>query len=83
MTEATSYRFIFCLLANFIKRLIISAVRVLFSVVVEELQQQLTQSSTQREEIIRLKQELQLLRRDLAVSGTLNYDTANLNYLFE
>lgn len=83
MTEATSYLFIFCLLANFIKRLIISAVRVLFSVVVEELQQQLTQSSTQREEIIRLKQELQLLRRDLAVSGTLNYDTANLNYLFE
>lgn len=42
-------------------------------VVVEELQQQVTQSSTQREEIIRLKQELQLLRRDLALSGTLNY----------
>ncbi|KAF1377858.1 hypothetical protein PFLUV_G00205110 [Perca fluviatilis] len=38
-------------------------------VVVEELQQQVTQSSTQREEIIRLKQELQLLRRDLALSG--------------
>ncbi|XP_059213460.1 coiled-coil domain-containing protein 62 [Centropristis striata] len=35
----------------------------------EELQQQVTQSSTQREEIIRLKQELQLLRRDLALSG--------------
>ncbi len=55
-----------------IKRLIISAVHVSFSVVVEELQQQVTQSSTQREEIIRLKQELQLLRRDLALSGTLN-----------
>ncbi|XP_030006082.1 coiled-coil domain-containing protein 62 isoform X2 [Sphaeramia orbicularis] len=35
----------------------------------EELQQQVTQSSTQREEIIRLKQELQLVRRDLALSG--------------
>ncbi|XP_070706955.1 coiled-coil domain-containing protein 62 isoform X2 [Pempheris klunzingeri] len=35
----------------------------------EELQQQVTQSSTQREEIIRLKQELQLLRRDLVLSG--------------
>ncbi|XP_034566068.1 coiled-coil domain-containing protein 62 isoform X2 [Notolabrus celidotus] len=35
----------------------------------EELQQQVTQSSTQREEMIRLKQELQLLRRDLALSG--------------
>ncbi|KAI3362428.1 hypothetical protein L3Q82_012732, partial [Scortum barcoo] len=35
----------------------------------EELQQQVTQSSTQREEIIRLKQELQLLCRDLALSG--------------
>lgn len=47
------------------------------SVVVEELQQQVTQSSTQREEIIRLKQELQLLRRDLALAGTLNYSTTN------
>lgn len=37
---------------------------------VEELQQHLTQSSTQREEIIRLKQELQLLHRDLLWSGT-------------
>ncbi|KAK1884345.1 Coiled-coil domain containing protein 62 [Dissostichus eleginoides] len=35
----------------------------------EDLQQQVTQSSTQREEIIHLKQELQLLRRDLALSG--------------
>ncbi|XP_060934533.1 coiled-coil domain-containing protein 62 [Limanda limanda] len=35
----------------------------------EELQQQISQSSTQREEIIRLKQELQLLHRDLALSG--------------
>ncbi|XP_068430551.1 coiled-coil domain-containing protein 62 [Clinocottus analis] len=35
----------------------------------EELQQQVSQSSTQREEVIRLKQELQLLRRDLALSG--------------
>lgn len=39
-------------------------------VAVEELQQHLTQSSTQREEIIRLKQELQLLHRDLLLSGT-------------
>lgn len=37
---------------------------------VEELQQQLTQSSTQREEIIRLKQELRLLHRELLLSGT-------------
>lgn len=36
----------------------------------EELQQHLTQSSTQREEIICLKQELQLLHRDLLLSGT-------------
>ncbi|KAM3874239.1 coiled-coil domain-containing protein 62 [Diretmus argenteus] len=35
----------------------------------EELQQQVTQSSAQREEIIRLKQEKQLLHRDLALSG--------------
>ncbi|XP_008303449.1 coiled-coil domain-containing protein 62 isoform X1 [Stegastes partitus] len=35
----------------------------------EELQLQVTQSSTQREEIIRLKQELQLLRRDLVLTG--------------
>ncbi|XP_072227463.1 coiled-coil domain-containing protein 62 [Leuresthes tenuis] len=35
----------------------------------EELQQQVTQSSTQREEIIRLKQELQLLRTHLALTG--------------
>ncbi|XP_053195484.1 coiled-coil domain-containing protein 62 [Scomber japonicus] len=35
----------------------------------EELQQQVTQSSTQREEIIRLKQELQLLRRDIVLSA--------------
>lgn len=39
-------------------------------VVVEELRQHWTQSSTQREEIIRLKQELQLLHRDLLLSGT-------------
>lgn len=32
----------------------------------------MTQSSSQREEIIRLKQELQLLHRDLACSG--NWD---------
>lgn len=37
---------------------------------VEELQQHLTQSSRQREEVIRLKQELQLLHRDLLLSGT-------------
>ncbi|CAG5867733.1 unnamed protein product [Menidia menidia] len=35
----------------------------------EELQQQVAQSSTQREEIIRLKQELQLLRTHLALTG--------------
>ncbi|XP_071755232.2 coiled-coil domain-containing protein 62 [Centroberyx gerrardi] len=35
----------------------------------EELQQQVTQSSAQREEIIRLKQEHQLLCRDLVLSG--------------
>ncbi|XP_026211332.1 coiled-coil domain-containing protein 62 isoform X2 [Anabas testudineus] len=35
----------------------------------EELQQQVSHSSTQREEMIRLKQELQLLHRDLALSG--------------
>ncbi|CAL8278202.1 unnamed protein product [Merluccius merluccius] len=35
----------------------------------EELQQHVTQSSTQREEIIRLKQEHQILCRDLALSG--------------
>lgn len=35
----------------------------------EELQQHRRQSSTQREEIIRLKQELQLLHRDLLLSG--------------
>lgn len=35
----------------------------------DQLKQQLTQSSMQREEIIRLKQELQLLHRDLLLSG--------------
>ncbi|CAL8318291.1 unnamed protein product [Lota lota] len=35
----------------------------------EELQQHVTQSSAQREEIIRLKQEHQMLCRDLALSG--------------
>uniref|UniRef100_A0A1A8UVX4 Huntingtin interacting protein 1 related n=1 Tax=Nothobranchius furzeri TaxID=105023 RepID=A0A1A8UVX4_NOTFU len=35
----------------------------------EELQQQVTQSSTQREEIIRLKQELQLLHADLVLTA--------------
>ncbi|XP_055369331.1 coiled-coil domain-containing protein 62 isoform X2 [Betta splendens] len=35
----------------------------------EQLQQQAAQSSAQREDVIRLKQELQLLRRDLASSG--------------
>ncbi|KAJ3604835.1 hypothetical protein NHX12_026887 [Muraenolepis orangiensis] len=35
----------------------------------EELQQHVTQSSAQREEIIRLKQENQMLCRDLALSG--------------
>lgn len=38
--------------------------------VVEELQQQVTEGSAQREDIIRLKQEGQLLRRELALSGT-------------
>ncbi|XP_036833426.1 coiled-coil domain-containing protein 62 isoform X2 [Oncorhynchus mykiss] len=35
----------------------------------EELQQQVTEGSAQREDIIRLKQEGQLLRRELALSG--------------
>ncbi|XP_047425015.1 coiled-coil domain-containing protein 62 [Mugil cephalus] len=35
----------------------------------EELKQQVTQSSTQREEMIRLKQELHLLRTDVALTG--------------
>lgn len=62
---------------QFIKWLIIS-LSVSCSVwLVEELQQQLTQGSTQREEIIRLKQELQLLRRDLVLSGALNYECSN------
>lgn len=64
---------------QFIKWLIIS-VSVSYCVCfIEELQQQLTQGSTQREEIIRLKQELQLLRRDLVLSGVINYDTSNPN----
>lgn len=49
-----------------------------YHVNVEELQQHLTQSSRQREEIIRLKQELQLLHRDLLLSGT---RTANASKL--
>lgn len=36
---------------------------------VEDLEQQVAQSSAQREEVIRLKQELQLLRRDLVLTG--------------
>lgn len=43
----------------------------LIVITTEALQQQVTQSSTQREEIIRLKQEFQLVSRDLALSGML------------
>lgn len=43
-------------------------------VVVDQLKQQLTQSSVQREEIIRLKQELQLLHRDVLLSGPVRFD---------
>lgn len=42
-------------------------------VVSDQLKQQLTQSSMQREEIIRLKQELQLLRRDLLLAGPIQF----------
>lgn len=45
----------------------------------EELQQHLGQSSRQREEIIRLKQELQLLHRDLLLSGTTTATAKNKN----
>lgn len=41
--------------------------------VAEQLKQQLTQSSMQREEIIRLKQELQLLHRDLLLAGPIHF----------
>lgn len=42
-------------------------------VVSEQLKQQLTQSSMQREEIIRHKQELQLLGRDLLLAGPIHF----------
>lgn len=48
---------------------------------IEELQQHLAQSSTQREEIIRLKQELQLLQRDLLLSGTRTANATQLSFL--
>lgn len=46
-------------------------------VIVDQLKQQLTQSSMQREEIIRLKQERQLLHRDLLLSGPVHFDIRN------
>lgn len=46
-------------------------------VIVDQLKQQLTQSSMQREEIIRLKQELQLIHRDLLLSGPVRFDITN------
>lgn len=46
-------------------------------VIVDQLKQQLTQSSMQREEIIRLKQERQLLHRDLLLSGPVRFHITN------